>query len=112
MKVLPSERNAVDLVARTIFNDARNESREAMDAIASTIMNRFNLNREEFGGRNFFEVLDIGFAGVKGETPLPRNNIEVLDYDYIKMISEQVVMGSFTDTVNGATHYDRNKESY
>lgn len=37
-------------IAKTIYNEARGEGLEGMDAVASTIVNRHALNRSYMGG--------------------------------------------------------------
>jgi spore germination cell wall hydrolase CwlJ-like protein len=37
-------------LAKTIYNESRGEGKEGMDAIASTIKNRYEVNRPSLGG--------------------------------------------------------------
>ena len=43
-------------ITRTIFYESKGEGQEFMDAIASTMLNRFNLDRGYLGGQNYSKI--------------------------------------------------------
>ena len=80
-----------------------------MEAIASTIQNRYNLNRESLGGQDLKRILEIGYEGMKGSAPVFKNEKEAQELKYAEMISDQLIHDTHVDTVKGATHFDKSK---
>lgn len=98
----------IDILARTIYGEARGESEEGQIAVACVIMNRYK-SKKWFSGRTIAETClkarqfscwnadDPNCAKIKQVGPT------VLK-PYFKL-AESIITGAQGDITNGATHY-------
>lgn len=101
--------NAVDILARTLWGEARGEGRRGMHAVANVIANRANNPR--WWGQDFISVCkapwqfsvwnpdDVNLPkllGVTQDDPQFRTALE---------LAQLAVMGELEDITNGADHY-------
>lgn len=99
--------NEVEVIASTIYHEARGEGIEGMDAVASIIYNRSNQTRWK----------KLGLAGVclqkkqfschnNGFKPAcPKTVLDKKAYKYCKDLANKMVNRSFKSTIGNANHY-------
>jgi len=102
----------VNEIAKTIYNEARGEGKIGMEAVASTINNRYNMDRSYMGGQDYNSICNKGYEGARGSNPNPTNKYDQESYNYSKQLAEQVVNKSLKDTTGGATHFDASRDSF
>lgn len=113
----PNEMTDTEVLARTIWGEARGEGLEGMAAVANTIMNRVHIDLGNDGKPDWWG------EGVKGVCLKPwqyscwnendPNREKLLDvttetswrYSDALMLAEAAVAGKLHDRTNGATHY-------
>ena len=104
----------VDVLARTIFGEARGETVSGMEAVASVVMNRLAFSRRR--GRYWWgnSVVDIcqsprQFSCWNSNDPNHKIIRSVAENDIVfavcKRIAQRAVSGILGDNTNGATHY-------
>jgi len=104
-----SAAGAADLVARTIWGEARGEGAEGMAAVANVIVNR--VRRPGWWGRDIVSVcLRPGQFSAWNVTDLNRLKMLTVTADDPAFavaldIARQAVAGQLPDTTGGATHY-------
>ena len=110
-----SQARTADILARTIFGEARGESEEGRQAVASVILNRVRManrgGRKHWWGNNIEEVCrkpwqfscwnpgDPNRAKIEAVTS--RNKV----FANCLVIANEAVAGRLTDPTGGATHY-------
>jgi len=108
--------SAIDTVARTIWGEARNQGRIGMQAVASTIANRVNLDLHGDGRPDWWGE---GFVGVcrkpwqyscwnendPNRARLLAVTAEDPQFAIALDVARAAVDGSLADRTNGATHY-------
>lgn len=107
--------HVIDVVAKTIWGEARGEGRLGMEAVACVINNRVALS-EALGGFWWGN----GYIGVcqkpwqfscwnKGDPNLEKleklNETNPLSYQIAREIAQKAVNGQLQDITNGASHY-------
>ncbi len=104
----------IDVLARTIFGEARNEGPVGMEAVACVVLNRVKLARKMGGywwGNTIIEVCNkpYQFSCWNKNDPNLKRIQEVTDKDIhfatCLRIARRAVIGALRDTTNGATHY-------
>jgi spore germination cell wall hydrolase CwlJ-like protein len=101
-------------ISQTIYNEARGEGNEGMKAVASTIKNRYDMNRSYLGGQNYTNICTSGYEGGKGSEPDPSKmaTADKKAWEYSQNLADQIISGEFTDTTGGATHFDKSADSF
>lgn len=104
----------VDVLARTIFGEARNEAAVGMEAVACVVLNRVKVARKMGGywwGASIIQVCQKPYqfsCWNKGDPNLKRIQEVTEDDIHFKTclrIARRAVIGALRDTTNGATHY-------
>lgn len=102
--------NDIDIAARTLFGEARGESREGQIAVAWVIRNR--ATSPAWWGRGVAEVCQHPWQFSCWNASDPnRSKLLVCEetdagaYDRLRAIVEGVLGGELTDPTGGATHY-------
>lgn len=104
----------IDVLARTIFGEARGEPIEGMEAVACVVMNRVRIS--EIKGRYWWGNGVIGvcqkpyqFSCWNRSDPSYQRLINVTDsnihFATCLRIARRAVIGALNDNTNGATHY-------
>lgn len=109
-------REEVDVLAKTIYGEARGESITGMEAIASVVLNRVAFSKQRMSkkywwGNNIIDVCqksfqfscwnldDVNLGIIKNIKPDDKI------FEICKRISMRAVSGILKDNTNGATHY-------
>ncbi len=99
--------NEVEVVASTIYHEARGEGIVGMDAVASVIYNRAHQPRWKKLGlagvclqKKQFSCHNKGFLSAK-----PKTVADKKAYKYCKELANKMINGSFKSTVGNANHY-------
>lgn len=104
----------IDILARTLWGEARGEGIEGMEAVANVILNRVALAREKGGywwGDNVIEVCQqpYQFSCWNKDDPNREKliNLDEKDVYFVtaKRIATRAVLGFLEDKTKGATHY-------
>lgn len=103
----------IDILARTLWGEARGESQAGMEACAWTIRNRvFDGKNNSWWGEGYAGVCqkpwqfscwnanDPNSPYLRGAKPIPAG-----EYKKAHAVAMAVVKGSVPDPTNGATHY-------
>ena len=103
----------IDILARTLWGEARGESQAGMEACAWTIRNRvFDGKAKSWWGEGYAGVCqkpwqfscwnsnDPNSPYLRGAKPIPAG-----EYKKALAVATAVVSGSVPDPTNGATHY-------
>lgn len=104
-----SREDAVDILARTLYGEARGEPLSGIEAVASVVMNR--VRRGGWFGRDIISVClkPYQFSCWNKEDPnLPKiqaANEEDPIFATCLRIAARAVSGTLKDNVKGATHY-------
>jgi len=105
----------VDVLARTIFGEARGEPHEGLEAVASVVLNRVRVAQKR-GGRYWWGHNIIGvcqkpyqFSCWNRSDPSYKRLMEVTDknihFATCLRIARRAVIGTLKDNTGGATHY-------
>lgn len=104
----------VDVLARTIFGEARGEPTEGMEAIANVVLNRVKVAQKKgkyWWGNNIIGVCQkpYQFSCWNKSDPSYQRLINVTDknihFATALRIARRAVIGTLSDRTNGATHY-------
>lgn len=104
----------VDVLARTIFGEARNEGATGMEAVACVILNRVKIARKMGGywwGNTIIDVCQkpFQFSCWNKDDPNLKRIQEVTGKDIhfatCLRIARRAVIGTLRDTTGAATHY-------
>jgi len=97
----------VEVIASTLYHEARGEGIEGMNAVASVIYNRAHQPRWKKLGlagvclqKKQFSCHNKGFLSAK-----PKTVADKKAYEYCKELANKMVNGSFKSTVGNANHY-------
>ena len=105
---------AADVLARTIWGEARGEGKQGMEAVAGVVMNRVAHARQQGGywwGNSIIEVCQkpYQFSAWNRRDPNYQKLLEVdehdLDFATAKRIARRAMTGALEDNTRGATHY-------
>lgn len=105
---------AVDVLARTIYGEARGESVSGMEAVASVIMNRLGFSRRKgryWWGNSITEICryPYQFSCWNKDDPNYRVITKVAESDLVfcicRRIANRAVAGILEDQTANATHY-------
>lgn len=106
----------IDLLARTIWGEARGEGTNGMRAVACVIMNRLKIAQKKNGfwwGDNLTEICrkPYQFSAWNNDDP-NRSLMEKVDknnavFSAALRIARRAVYGDLPDETKGATHYHR-----
>lgn len=101
----------IDVLARTIWGEARGEGGQGMEAVAAGVMNRFN-------SQSWFTAPTVAGVAMKRQqfsawNPSDPNYDAMINVDednnpffsMARMIAQKAVAGNLEDFTNGATHY-------
>ena len=100
----------IDILARTIWGEARGEGREGMEAVASVIMNRYR-SEAWYSAKTIAGVAmkAYQFSAWNQDDPNYDQMINVTDKDpdfaLALEIAREAISGSLDDRTGGATHY-------
>lgn len=103
-----------DVLARTIFGEARGEPIEGMEAVANVVLNRVKVAKTKgryWWGNNIIGVCQkpYQFSCWNKSDPSYQRLINVTDknihFATALRIARRAVMGALKDRTNGATHY-------
>ncbi|HNQ92216.1 MAG TPA: cell wall hydrolase [Alphaproteobacteria bacterium] len=104
----------VDILARTIWGEARGEGKTGMEAVAMVILNRATVAQARGGywwGNSVIEVCQkpYQFSCWNKEDPNYRKLISVNDSDVYfataQRVARRALLGFLKDSTYGATHY-------
>ncbi len=106
---------AVDVLARTMWGEARNESATGMEAVASVVLNRVAV-AQDHGGKYWWgaDVISVcqkpyQFSCWNRTDPNYKKLIAVTEKDIhfvtCLRIARRAVAGTLKDSTHGATHY-------
>lgn len=103
-----------DVLAQTVYHEARGESEEGWRGVAHTIMNRTKENKSYWGGSS---AKDVCMQPGQFECWDQGRNTEITEkskYNQIKQITDRVYDGKDrSDPTGGADHYNNpDKEGY
>ena len=107
-----SDEKNIAAIAKTIYNEARGEGKEGMQAVAATIQNRYDLNRSYMGNKDYNEICSKGYEGYIKPDPNPKSSADIKAYDYCKELAKDVLSHKVVDTTDGSTHFDKNPNSF
>jgi spore germination cell wall hydrolase CwlJ-like protein len=105
---------AVDVLARTIWGEARGEGKPGMEAVANVVMNRVDHARNQGGywwGNSVIEVCQkpYQFSAWNRRDPNYHKLLEVdetdPDFATAKRIARRAISGALDDRTHGASHY-------
>lgn len=103
-----------DILARTLFGEARNEGAIGMEAVACVVLNRVQIARQRGGywwGNSIIQVCQKPYQfscwnkddpNLKRITEVDESNIY---FATCKRIARRAVIGALRDITGGATHY-------
>lgn len=106
----------IDVLARTIWGEARGEGKEGMDAVASVILNRVQVAKEKGGywwGNTIIQVCQkpYQFSCWNKQDPnfkkLTAVNESDVNFATALRVARRAVLGFVKDGTYGATHYHR-----
>lgn len=104
----------IDVLARTIFGEARGEPVEGMEAVANVVLNRVQIAQKKgryWWGNNIIGVCQkpYQFSCWNKSDPSYQRLINVTDknihFATALRIAQRAVIGALQDRTNGATHY-------
>ena len=106
---MTDDKKQIDLLARTIYGEARGEGVEGMQAVANVIMNRVNAGK--WYGRTVSEVVLKPYAfSCWNENDANYNIIRNINdnngyFGVAKTLATAAYNGNLQDITKGATHY-------
>lgn len=104
----------IDVLARTIFGEARGEPIEGMEAVANVVLNRVRIAQKKgryWWGNNIIGVCQkpYQFSAWNKSDPSYQRLINVTDknihFATALRIARRAVIGALPDNTKGATHY-------
>ena len=104
----------VDVLARTLWGEARSEGREGLEAVASVVLNRVKVSRKMAGywwGNDVIQVCQkpYQFSCWNKTDPQYRRVISVDEKDIYFVscvrVARRALLGAIEDPTNNATHY-------
>lgn len=104
----------VDVLARTIFGEARGEPHEGLEAVANVVLNRVSIAQKRgryWWGNNIIGVCQkpYQFSCWNKNDPSYQRLINVTDknihFATALRIARRAIIGALPDRTNGATHY-------
>lgn len=104
----------IDVLARTIFGEARGEPVEGMEAVANVVLNRVHISQKKgryWWGNNIIGVCQkpYQFSAWNKNDPSYQRLTTVTDknihFATALRIARRAVIGALPDCTNGATHY-------
>ena len=107
-----SDDQDIAAIAKTIYNEARGEGEEGIQAVAATIQNRHDLNRLYMGNKDYTKICSIAYEGYQKPDPNPKTSGDVKVYDYCKELAKDVLNNKVVDNTQGSTHFDKNPNSF
>lgn len=112
--IICENKRAIDILARTIWGEARGEGCEGMQAVACVILNRLKVSESKNGYWWGDSIIDIcqhpyQFSVWNKDDPNLEKMTKVSDNDTAfssaKQIARRAIYGTFEDITCGATHY-------
>ena len=109
-----SESTTIDIMARTIWGEARGETLSVKNAIASVILNRYKISQEYkdyWGGSTIAEICqETHQFSCWNENDMSYEKLMAVDVDdkcfaECKRIASRAVRGLLPDVVSGAEHF-------
>ncbi|CAF0903417.1 unnamed protein product [Rotaria sordida] len=100
-----------EVLAKTIYGEARGESREGQEAVGHVIKNRAQANKSDWGGNS---ISGVCLQHKQFECWNGRGDIEIKEqdaYEQCLQVADSILNGSSQDPTRGADHYNNpNKE--
>ncbi|MDF1749949.1 MAG: cell wall hydrolase [Alphaproteobacteria bacterium] len=117
---MEAEEAAIDILARTLWGEARSASVRVKEAIAAVVLNRVRLAKERFG-KDWWGTTVVEACLASGQFPCwrlsPSFRTQLMqvpdtdpDFAICRRIAARAVRGALVDPTFGATHYRRLKE--
>lgn len=117
---MEAEETAIDILARTLWGEARADSVRIKEAIAAVVLNRVTLAKQRFG-KDWWGTTVVEACLASGQFPCWRltpeyraSLMQVPDTDpdlaICRRIAARAVRGALVDPTYGATHYRRPRE--
>ena len=100
------------IIAKTIYNEARGEGYEGMQAVAATIQNRYKLNRGYMGNRDFYQICVKAYEGAIGCDPSPAGPEDETALEYCKELAAAVKNLTVRDNTGGCTYFSATKNAF
>ena len=100
------------IIAKTIYNEARGEGYEGMQAVAATIQNRYKLNRGYMGNRDFYQICVKAYEGAIGCDPSPAGPEDEIALEYCKELAAAVKNLTVPDNTGGCTHFATTRNAF
>ena len=103
-----------DILARTLYGEARGEGLIGLEAVACVVLNRVKLSKERgvsWWGRNVSEVClkPFQFSCWNADCPQREKLLSLTEDDaefrLCRRIAKKALSGFLTDITHGATHY-------
>lgn len=113
-KPVSADEMSINLMARTIWGEARGEGLEGMEAVASVIMNRYRVSQSRkwhWWGMSIPEIclFDKQFSawnmGNINRAKMEMVTTDDLEFYYALQIAEDAYNGELEDDTRGATHF-------
>ena len=80
----------IDIVSKTIYNEARGEGKEGMNLVADTIRNREQANKSYLGGSDLEKICNKGYEGARGKDPNPIHPGDRAGREFRSLIKQQI----------------------
>jgi spore germination cell wall hydrolase CwlJ-like protein len=103
-----------DILARTLWGEARGEGESGMEAVACVILNRCAISaarKKYWWGNNIIQICQkpYQFSCWNRSDPNYRKlqavDLQDPDFARARQIARRALIGGLSDTTNGATHY-------
>ena len=104
----------VDILARTLWGEARNQGNEGMEAVANVVLNRVRYAQEKNGfwwGDDIIQVCQKAYQFSCWNSSDPNSRkaraVDTRDLYFVTAlrIARRAVIDALSDNTNGATHY-------
>lgn len=105
---------AIDILARTIWGEAKGLSQDAMEAIACVVLNRVRISEDRGGywwGNDVITICQKPYQFMCWNRSSPNYmklsevNSNNVDFNICKLIAGEAMEGILEDITNGATNY-------
>ncbi len=114
MTTLQERQNEIDIMARTLYGEARGEGLKGIEAVASVIMNRVRIGREKGGYWWGDSVETVCLKPFQFSCWNPNDaNFDVIqsvmpkeaEFYLCQHVAMRAIRGTLADETGGATHY-------
>jgi hypothetical protein len=101
----------IDIVSKTIYNEARGEGKEGMNLVADTIRNREQANKSYLGGSDLEKICNKGYEGARGKDPNPIHPGDKVAFEHSRQLAEKLINGNYQAGTN-YTHFASSRNSF